>query len=309
VNRLRLLLLLLTLCGLSAPAQAHQLRGLPALNVAALATSTEELFVAGFDEGLFIVGPDGNARRFQDPALSPHINALSWSESTRTLWLGTARGLVGCELIRAARCRRVGPTSAVHALLQLDAGSLLGGGDAGLTFVDQRGARVFGKKQSAPFRSVWALAVAAGRLYVGTTNGLFWGAPEAFAPGGASLGRASLVSGNLPDDWVTALLPQKDRLFVGTYNAGVVSFTLGTKQPSSEASDVALGYVNPAGLSALGDDRLAVASMDGLHTGTLSATVRVATRGRDITAIVPAKAGGYWVGTRQGVEWLATLAP
>ncbi|HYP90063.1 MAG TPA: hypothetical protein VEQ59_17960, partial [Polyangiaceae bacterium] len=232
--------LLLTLCSVSAPAAATSeplLRGLPALNVSALATSSDQLFVGGFDQGLFIVGPDGSARRFEDAALSPHINALAWSESTRALWLGTARGLVRCQLSPPTSCRRIGSVSAVHALLLLGSDSLVAGGDAGLTFVEQGEARVFGKKQSAPFRSVWALASERGRLFVGTTSGLFWGAPESFAAGGARLGRASLVLGNLPDDWVTALLPQGERLFVGTYNAGVVSFALGAEPPLSDGAD------------------------------------------------------------------------
>jgi ligand-binding sensor domain-containing protein len=282
--------------------------GLPAVNVAALASAAQRLYVAGFDDGLYVVEPDGTASRFQHPSLSPHINALAWSERTQTLWLGTARGLTRCRMTAPARCERLGSSSPVHTLLLRGDESLIAGGDAGLTFVGPT-PRVYGKKQNAPFRSVWSLAEAGGQLFVGTTNGLFWGDPAAFALGGGKLHRAAVVLGDLPDDWVTALLATPDQLLVGTYNAGVVRFALGSSKLVSDARDRALGYVNPAGLFALGEQRLAVASMDGLHTGVLGRTTRRPTKARDVTAIAPARGGGWWIGTRRGLEWVASLAP
>ncbi len=284
------------------------MQGLPSLNVAALASARERLFVAGFDEGLFVVGRDGAASRFRHPAVNPHINALAWSESAQTLWLGTARGLTRCVMSEPARCERVGPPSAVHALLLRDDGSLIAGGDGGLTFVGGA-TRAFGSKQNAPFRSVWSLAEASGQLFVGTTSGLFWGEPEAFAGGGAKLERAAVVLGNLPDDWVTALLVTPAQLLVGTYNAGVVRFSRRGGKLVSDRQERALGYVNPAGLFALGEQRFAVASMDGLHAGGLGSTSPISTKTRDVTAIAPARGGGYWIGTGRGLEWIASLAP
>ena len=292
-------------CASSAAAAAPQ--GLPALDVAALAAAPNRLYVGGFDDGLFILESDGRARRFQDPALSPHINALAWSEREQILWLGTARGLVRCRMERTTTCKRLGPSSAVHALLLRSDASVVAGGDAGLTFADGQATRVFGKKQGAPFRSVWALTESEDALFVGSTNGLFWGAPRAFVEGGAGLSRAALVSKNLPDDWVTALLRQGDRLLVGTYNAGVVGFQLRSGQLRSDAADSALGYVNPAGLFAVDVARVAVATMDGLRSGALGHTALVKTNARDITAVVPAAGGGYWIGTRQGLEWLESV--
>lgn len=279
-------------------------RGLPALNVAALLASEAQLFVAGFDEGLYIVDRAGDARPFADPALSRHINALAWSERERTLWLGTARGLTRCHLVAPASCTRVGPSSAVHALLLRSDGSIVAGGDAGLTFSTASGTRTIGKKQAAPYRSVWALAEGSdGTLFVGATNGLFWARAAAIARGDAKLQRASLVTGALPDDWVTALLLQGDELHVGTYNAGIASFTFDAGELRSSGDDPSAGYVNPAGLFGVRAGVLAVASMTGLRMGAPGQTTIVATRARDITALAPAHAGGYWVGTRQGLEW------
>jgi ligand-binding sensor domain-containing protein len=309
VSRLNPALAILLACvcsAFSAPASAASpavLRRLLSVNVAALAASADRLYVAGFDQGLFSVERDATVRSIHDAALSPHINALVWSEPTQSLWLGTARGLVRCQMSRAATCRRIGPTSAVHALLLDDGDAVVAGGDAGLLFVTAETTRVFGKKQGAPFRSVWALAQSAGALFVGSTNGLFWGAPRTFGSGGAKPERASVVIGNLPDDWVTALLRQGDRLFVGTYNAGVVRFRLDAGQLLSDGADPALGYVNPAGLAVLDENTLAFASMDGLRTGSLGQSSLIATNNHDVTAVVPAIGGGYWVGTRQGLEW------
>jgi ligand-binding sensor domain-containing protein len=284
-------------------------RALKALNVAALASSPERLYVGGFDEGLFVIERDSKVHRFDDAALGPHINALAWSEATKSLWVGTARGLVRCDVTARATCRRLGGSSPVHALLLRSDGSLVAGGDAGLYFVAGEATRVFGKKQSAPFRAVWSLAEAEGKLFVGTTNGLFWGAAAAFAPGGARLERAALVLGNLPDDWVTALLAQDGRLLVGTYNAGAVSFAIGASGLAVDGADPSLGYVNPAGLVALDASGLAVATMDGLRIGRLGETRLLETSTPDITALAPAIGGGYWVGSRRGLEWLASLGP
>lgn len=288
---------------LAAPAEP---RGLPALNVAALVSSADHLYVGGFDEGLYIVDRAGNARHFEDPALSRHINALAWSERERTLWLGTARGITRCHMVAPVLCTRLGPASAVHALLLRADGSLLAGGDAGLTFIAASSlhTQTIGKKQAAPYRSVWALAESAdGTLFVGATNGLFWGKAAGIAGGDVKLQRAAVVLGNLPDDWVTALLLHGDELHVGTYNAGIASFALDADTLRSTSNDRSAGYVNPAGLVGLGDGKLAVSSMTGLRFGAADKTSLIKTQARDITALAPAHAGGYWVGTRQGLEW------
>jgi len=307
LRRLALALLLCLCPGFSATARARSAQALPGVNVAALAASSERLYVGGFDQGLFIVEPDGQAHAFQDPSLSTHINALAWSEPEQVLWVGTARGLVRCSMRLPARCRRIGVSGAVHALLLSDSGELIAGGDAGLLFVTVEATGVFGRKQGAPFGSVWALAAREGSLFVGSTSGLFWGKVADFVRGGV-LGRASLVQGTLPDDWVTALLSQGETLYVGTYNAGLESFRIQPEQISPEASDRRPGYVNAAGIIALTGGELAIASMDGLFLGPLAHTQLRATRSRDVTAVARANGGGYWVGTRQGLEWFPSLS-
>jgi ligand-binding sensor domain-containing protein len=282
---------------------------LPVLDVAALATSKTQLFVGGFDDGLYVVEQDGHVRHPKAAALSPNINALAWSEPEQRLWLGTARGLTRCQLGPAFACTRLGPTHAVHALLLRRDGTLVAGGDAGLSFVHGDTAQTFGKKQRAPFRSVWALAEAGdGTLFVGTTNGLFWGSDAAFAAGGSgALQRASVVSGGLPDDWVTALLYQADRLHVGTYNAGIVSWVFDRQKLQDPHFDPSPGYVNPAGLSALSESTLAIATMSGLRAGTWIRSTVVPAQTHDVTAVVASGTEGYWIGTRRGLTWVRSL--
>jgi ligand-binding sensor domain-containing protein len=276
---------------------------LPGLDIAALAVAEERLYVGGFDQGLFVLEPDRAPRQLTAPALSVHINALAWSARERALWVGTARGLVRCQVQGQLACRRIGAARPVHALLVRDDGELVAGGDDGLLFVRGEATRLLGKKQRAPFRAVWALTEDAGTLYVGATNGLFWGAPRAFQPG-ARLSRASVVQGSLPDDWVTALLSRGEELYVGTYNAGVARFSTRDGKLTRDAVNGSLGHVNPAGLVALPGDELAVASMEGLWRGSLAAPSR--SRAGDVTAVarVPGAGGSarYWVGTRRGLQ-------
>lgn len=309
-RRHRLLVVLLTaLCQSFVPVAraepAPVVRGLPALNVAALAASPTHLYVGGFDAGLYVVDPSGTARRFEHRALSPHINALAWSAAEHALWIGTARGLVRCEMGATTTCRRLGPSVAVHALLVRHDGSLCAGGDAGLTFVTASAMRVIGKKDGAPFRSVWALSQSPdGTLFVGATNGLFWSSARDGLRSARTWQRAALVTGQLPDDWVTALLHHDGKLHVGTYNGGAVSFAHEGESLVSLSQERAAGYVNPAGITPLQGSQLALATMDGLRVGLPGKTRRRATKAQDITAVLSAREGGYWLGTRQGLEWI-----
>jgi ligand-binding sensor domain-containing protein len=281
-------------------ARAEPLRG---VNVAALTVADDRLYVGGFDEGLFVIEPGRPARRVEPRGLSPHINALAWSSEPPALWVGTARGLSRCTRGSELRCRRIGDSRAVHAVLVRSNGEVVAGGDDGMLFVQGEKTRAFGKKQQAPFRAVWALAEAGEALYVGTTSGLFWGRGEDFQAG-ARLPRASVVQGSLPDDWVTALLARGDELYVGTYSAGVARFHARAGELTAGATNRALGHVNPGGLVTLGGGELAVASMEGLWRGSFSAPVRSRAHQDDTTALAPRPGaeGTYWVGTRRGLE-------
>lgn len=276
-------------------------------DIAALVSVDDTLYVGGFDQGLYVVQPGRAARRLGSSALGVHVNALAWSRSDASLWVGTARGLIRCRGVALNDCRRLGDSSAVHTLLVTSSGELLAGTEDGLLFVHDDALVPFGEKQGAPFRSVWALAENADQLYVGTTNGLFWGARADFARS-RKLARASVVQRSLPDDWVTALLPLAGGLYVGTYNAGVVRLRSENNGNTlvPDLTRPVLGYVNPGGIYDLGNGQLAVASMDGLWHGALGQERRLPTRSPDVTAVARTKSG-YWIATRQGLEHWAML--
>lgn len=298
---MKLCLLILACFLLALPAHAE----LPQ-DIAALVAVGENLYVGGFDHGLYVVEPGKAARHVESTALAPHVNALAWSRADASLWVGTARGLVRCRGAAMNDCRRFGDGSSVHALLVASNGELVVGTEDGLRFVNGGSLTAFGKKQGAPFHSVWALAEYDGRLFVGTTHGLFWGARAAFTARG-KLARASVVQGSLPDDWVTALLHRDGELYVGTYNAGVVRFrSQANATLSADLQRPALGYVNPGGIYDLGDGQLAIASMDGLWHGALGQERRLPTRSADVTAVARTKSG-YFIATRQGLEYWPTL--
>lgn len=284
-------------------------------NVTALAVAPEGLFIGTFDQGLYLRQIDGSLVRVREPALNPNINALSYDAPNRQLWLATARGVVLCATSPVRDCRRVGSAVEVHALLLRRDGSVLAGGEAGLAFINRAGAveLIFDRKHGAPFRGVWALAEASdGTLFVGSSNGLHWGAFDRFrnaaegSPDALPFGRAALVSGQLADDWVTAIAISSGRVIVGTYNAGVAILARAGHELEPLAADAGLGYVNVAGIQVLAGERLAVCTMDGLRVGAPGSWQTVPTRSSDVTAVVPAEPGSpaisrYFVGTRGGV--------
>ena len=280
-------------------------------NIAALAAGGGRLFVGSFDRGIFVITPDGRVKKFNHVALNPNVNALAWDQRGGVLWVGTARGLMRCTSFEPPGCGRHGDGGAIHALSVLGDGRVVAGGDTGLLFFDALGSSLGGldTKRGAPFRSVWALAEVDGELFVGTTNGLFWGRVDSFranaVPGRLrGIRRLARVSGELPDDWVTALVADGERLYVGTYSAGLATFSLTGGQPRSVGRDPTAGYVNPGGVLALGGGKLAVSTMEGLLVGIPGALGRVRTLGRDVTGVVSWDRG-HFVATRRGVQWWA----
>ena len=289
---------------------------LPSANVAALAEDGDALFIGTFDAGIF--RRSGNGELVAIDAKNPNINALAWDKDRRVLWVGTARGLVRCD--NGANCTRVGDAAGVHAIALLDGGSVVAGGEGTVSFYGPTGAKenALQRKQGLPFRAVWALAVGPDKtLYIGTTSGLFYAklaslrtAATAEATGKVAFKRVSMVSGDLPDDWVTALAAEGSALHVGTYNAGIVSFKREGEALRKNSAHPSLGYVNPAGITVLRSGELAVSTMSGLQVGrSAEAGVfrRVPTLGEDVTSVLPTSGGRTWIATRRGVMGVRAL--
>ena len=111
----------------------------------------------------------------------------------------------------------------------------------------------------------------------------------------------SMASGDLLDDWVTALAVDHGTVYVGTYNAGVTAISLG----SNHATQLGGGYVNFGGLL-VRDRTLFAATMAGLFARRLGGgeafrSLPKAAPGRDVTAVVPADRG-LWVASRRGLS-------
>ncbi len=318
-----------------ARSQAHgwrkvRLGGPPSNDVTALAVAgdgaDQRVVVGTFDRGAAI-HEAGEFRPVKGLEVNETVNAAAWQGrgAGAILWLGTARGLVRVRPDGPhAGVRRFGsadglPSSVVRAVLVLPDDRLLVGTDEGPAVLDgdrvtplaevprKRGLRTL----DSPMRATWALAQGSdGTLWVGTNAGLYYGKDGRFR-------RASVATGELPDDWVTAIALQGPDVFVGTYSGGVTRLRReeareGDGAPSHLVSvSLGGGYVNAAGLT-VRDGELYAATMDGLlvrpvgDVGTTWETASRASPGRDVTAI--AAAGDvFWVASRRGLA-LAPIA-
>jgi ligand-binding sensor domain-containing protein len=146
-------------------------------------------------------------------------------------------------------------------------------------------------------RATWALARSAdGTLWIGTTAGLYYGE-------GTTFRRAALATGELTDDWVTALAVDGADVFVGTYSGGVTR--LRVVGAGLRGTHLGGGYVNAGGLTVLGD-RLYAATMDGAlvrpkdNDAAAWEALEGAAPGRDITS-VRAVGDALWFASRRGI--------
>jgi hypothetical protein len=161
----------------------------------------------------------------------------------------------------------------------------------------------------SPMHATWAVASGEdGTLFLGTVAGLYFGKDGRFA-------RASVASGALEDDWVTALAVHGDDVFVGTYSAGVMRLRL--RGVASRGTPLGGGYINAAGL-AVREGRIYAATMEGARVRPLAddaspwSALAAPAAGRDVTAVSFAGAD-VWVASRRSVVIapappLATLA-
>jgi ligand-binding sensor domain-containing protein len=285
---------------------------LPSNDVTAIAGDGEGRVALGtFDHGAAIVeGDTVSAVGGLEPTET--INAASWQGhgSSATLWLGTARGLT--RLAPHAPLRRLRaddglPSSSVRSLLVQPDGRLLVGTDEGAAWVEgERVVRVTATDKggpsplASPAHATWALAESTdGTIWLGTNVGLYFGRPGSFR-------RAALATGDLKDDWVTALAIHDADVFVGTYAGGVTRLRA-PREPGDalEHTHLGGGCINPGGLTLVGDELFA-ATMEGLlvrpagddHAAWIPRTA--ATPGRDVTAVLKVQ-DTLWVASRRGV--------
>jgi ligand-binding sensor domain-containing protein len=190
----------------------------------------------------------------------------------------------------------------VRALLVLPDGRLLVGTDEGAAYVhDDRVVPVAPLSKgwtplASPMHATWAVARSGdGTIWLGTMGGLYAGKDGSFR-------RVAVATGDLRDDWVTALLVRDGDVFVGTYAGGVTR--LRASGTSFEHVHLGGGCINPDGLAFVGET-LYAATMEGLlmrAAGDDSTwqTSTGAAPGRDVTA-VRMVGDALWVGSRRGI--------
>lgn len=302
----------------------HLHLGLPDQDVSALARdpATQELWAGTFDRGLahfdglrwsrLALGPDTNE-------IDPQINALTFDPVVPgRLWVGTARGLDRIDIASGQR-RHWGkkdglPGLKVLSLAPSHDGSMLVGTGRGPMRVRDGVLIPLGERVRQ--WAVWSIAEAPSgdgepTIWLGTTQGLIAWHPR-------SVWRhLSVLSGHLPDNWVTALSWEGGRLWVGTYASGVVRLERG--RSGWRGHPLGGGRINPGGLSRISGDGLYASTMQGLlhldeskltkDTGDApkgaSWTKLTNLPGEDVTAVLPASPNAIWVSTRRGVARLA----
>jgi ligand-binding sensor domain-containing protein len=280
-------------------------RSLPSNDVTAIAPHGARMAIGTFDGGAAVV-ENGLAARIEGIDRTETINALAWQGDT--LWLATARGLVRRSAdgtIRRFTSHDGLPSTTTRALAVLAKGRVLVGTEAGPAIVDgDRITPLAATKKgtpaplASPMHATWAVAARAdGTLFIGTASGLYWGKDGTFA-------RASLATGELEDDWVTALALDGDRdVFVGTYAKGVTRLRFTGGKPT--ATHLGGGYVNPDGL-VIEAGKLYAATMDRLlvrakdDDGARWAALVQASPGRDVTGVRFA-GGRMWTASRRGI--------
>ena len=272
---------------------------LPSNDVTALAVHGDDVLVGTFDRGAAI-RHDGHIVPVTGLAADETVNAAVWDGDTA--WLGTAHGLVRVQDARVTH--RYGtadglPSATVRALLTVR-GRLLVGTEEGAAWLEGEHLRPLAETRkraragiASPMHATWALATRAdGTILLGTSTGLY------ATRDGATFERASVATGELDDDWVTALAVDGDAVYVGTYAHGVTRLSSSAGRAPTRLGG---GYINANGLVVSGGT-LHAATMDGLFLrgpdGWVSRPDR--TTGRDVTAI--ANVGDrLWVASRRGI--------
>lgn len=309
----------------AAPWRAVRVPELASNDVSALARDGDRLWIGTFDRGLAVL-EGGRAVRVRDPALDDKINALAIERAgaEARVWVATARGLALVEPRgKGFRVTRYGeidglPSNDVHAVIALSSGGALAGTARGAALVTGGRVTPLTEKRGIPGGGVWAVAEGPnGTLLLGTSRGLlvgdvesrgvvFRGAPERRdASEGAPKPwiQLTMATGDLEDDWITALAVRGRTIYAGTYNAGVTAMTM-DEAGAFTARHLGGGYVNPGGLLVKGGS-LYAATMNGLLArpaegeGAWRAVTRAAP-GKDVTAVVPA-GDRLWVASRRGL--------
>ena len=270
-------------------------------NISALNFDSKgRLWVGYFDRGLDIVDLEGDETTHVENQFVFCVNRIAHDPKRRLTAVATANGLVTFD--DAGRQQQVlrrgdGLISNHVTDVVLGEGSMTLATPAGLTFLGKGGARSLYAFHGPVNNHVYALGVSGERVLAGTLGGLSIVESE--------IVRESYTTANseLAHNWITAIVPDGQEWFVGTYGAGVLKLdSSGQWQALPEAT--AAFEVNPNAM---------IASDTRVYAGTLGRGLYVYDRGAERwTAVVDglpsssvtalAMNGGYlYIGTDNGL--------
>jgi len=285
--------------------------GPPSSDISAVVADGARLWVGTFDQGLASYDPDRGWRRIAGTDLRINALVLEPRGDGARLWVATAQGIqvvdpAGAIVLRLGRNDGL-PSRSILSIARLGDGRIVAGTSVGAAFVTGGSVQRVGPRGLAEraIGNVWAITETSAGLWLGTTTGLYRGPSTGWTSKDGSddeaataerWQRMSVATGQLRDDWVTALATRGDVVWAGTYNGGV------SRIDGDAATALGGGWVNPSGLVWDGG-RLLAATMDGLVAGDGRGTAWTATAdlpGRDVTGAV--RVGKtLWVATRRGL--------
>ncbi len=270
-------------------------------NISALATdATGRLWVGYFDRGLDLLSSENvRASHVEDEHVFC-VNRIFPDSRAEVVDVATANGLVRFD--DAGREQQVLTRS--DGLIADHVTDVVAYGDglalatpAGLTFLDQRGARSMYAFHGLVNNHIYALGVSGDELLAGTLGGLSLLNKSEIAA------NYSTATSNLKHNWITAVVRVGDEWMVGTYGAGVLSL-----DRSGEFHTFELGSdsfeVNPNAMLVTANYVLAGSLGQGLYvydrqSGRWS-VIRDGLPSANVTALAEAN-GTVYVGTDNGL--------
>lgn len=284
---------------LAMPAEAARPLHITSLAVHSDGRGTDRLWAGTFDRGV-LVQVDGAWQRPAGLGAPPRmVNQLVSVDGS--LWAATP---TGAFRLHDGAWQRFGehsglPTDHVNAVHVDDSGAVWFATSRGLaTWREGGGMHRIDQERGLPYRIVYSLTRAHGRIVAGTAYGL-----GVIRAGAFDVYRVG--AGGLSDDWINAVAEGPGgSLLIGTYDRGVDRLRGGLVErvPGLEAA-----WVNPGGLHASqATGGVFVATLgDGLYHLAADDTVthwpgRGALPSGDVTS-VQAFDGRLWIGTREGL--------
>lgn len=249
-------------------------------NISALAIDPSgQLWVGFFDRGLQILAGGGASRHIETSRVFC-VNRIAADERRGLVAVATANGLVLFDAagnVRQTLDRGDGLIANHVTDVAVRDNGLVAATPAGITFLDDSGARSLYAFHGLVNNHVYALGAAGGMVLAGTLGGL--------SVLEAGVVRASFTTANsaLGHNWITAVAEAGGEWFIGTYGAGVLRFDTSGRWESFPEMPKGL-EINPNAMAA---------TARGVYAGSLTQGLlvfdRAASRWRRVTAGLPSK--------------------